>query len=141
MKTLVFLSTILTVNLALACPDLSGTFLCNDEEFGAYKMTISQTGSGSNTVYTTNNDLDGQETIAADGKWKEQDINGQKLKTKATCVGKVLNVQMELDSGSEVMEALNLVQLNANNDIYNYTTVLFRNSGQSMSYKETCKRL
>ncbi len=141
MKTLLLLSTILAANLTFACPNLSGKFLCNDEEFGSYEQTITQTGSGDNTVYTTYNDLDGSETIVANGKWKEADINGQKLKTKATCVGKVLNVQMELDTGSEVMEALNMVQLDGNNNIYNYTTVLFRNSGQSMSYKETCKRL
>ena len=90
----IMLGAALTTTAAFACPNLTGQYLCNDEYNGEYIETITQTGQGAKTIYTSSNDIDGETLVVADGKWKNFSQAGVTINFKATCVGKVLNVEV-----------------------------------------------
>lgn len=117
MKTLTSIFLLISSTVALACPNLTGDFQCYDEEDGYYKNIITQTGSGTSTVYTVVTD-DGTEVVKADNKWTTVVQSGQQMKTKAQCVGNVLEMTMNfVDPNAGQITALVKISLDASTDL------------------------
>ncbi len=91
MKKLIALLTIAISTSVMACPKLAGQYQCYDDETGYYDMSISQKGSGTNTVYTTteNNDVT---VVMADNKWRTVQLGGKKTDIKSYCKGSYLHM-------------------------------------------------
>lgn len=92
MKLVLSTLAVLASSVAFACPDLSGTYACDDN---GEKSTIAITQSGVNFhVVTTGADWSAEQDIIADGKMRngEPDENFKTLFQVAKCNDTVLAV-------------------------------------------------
>ena len=124
MKKLASFILLMSSTAVFACPDLSGQFQCYDDEEGYYMNTITQSGSGSKTVYTVKNDDGSTETVRADNKWVTVTQSGQNVRTKAICSGKVLVMTINfVDPNAGKVNAIVKMSLDANRDLKGETSI------------------
>lgn len=93
MKTLLVALTLLATTAAIACPNLTGTYQCYDDESGYYNESISQTGTGASTIYNISNP-EGEFSMAANGNWVSVTVNGQPQQLKAYCTGSEFKIDV-----------------------------------------------
>jgi|GEM_PF-7091174 hypothetical protein len=94
MKKVITLAFLIMTTTVFACPELSGTFECFDEEQGQYyDMVITQKGSGVNTVYRVK-DYDGIQVVKANNQWVDVIEDGVAMKMKTYCSDNQLNLLM-----------------------------------------------
>jgi len=136
MNKILFLLVLMTSTTVFACPNLAGEYECYDEEQGQYISTITQTGSGTSTVYTST-EFGETSIIKADNKWKV--IDG--LKTKAFCNGQTLNINMEgSDPNMGSFKASVKISIDSNNEIITEGSMTI--GGQTYPAEtESCRRL
>jgi len=88
----------LIANAGLACPDLTGTYQCEDEDFGKHTRTITQKVVNGITIYTLQTSSDNiLEKFIADGE--SHDVPGGIAAYVATCENNKLLLSVKLDLG------------------------------------------
>jgi hypothetical protein len=123
MKKILFIFTLFTGSIAMACPNLTGNYACIDEQFGNYTLEITQTGSGRNTTYTVV-DYQGVEVSKADGVWRASNEEGFQGKERTLCSGSNLVYEMIGDAdgiGKIIIKAE--VNNDANGDLVNTANI------------------
>lgn len=110
MKLLTVLATLFLSATALACPNLVGTYTCQQGS-DAYNMTIDQqVDSAGVTVYL----VDGQ-PLAADNQWRNlQDPNQPDAEGKLSCAGQELNFDMKGSLYDENKNTVGDMTINSN---------------------------
>jgi hypothetical protein len=78
---------------AIACPNLTGTYQCYDDESGYYTETVSQTGTGTNTTYTSNSNNE-TTTLTANSQWVTLAMAGQTAKLRASCLANKFQIEI-----------------------------------------------
>lgn len=125
MKNFMALSLVLFTSTVFACPNLSGQFACYDEDFGDYTLTISQTGSGKNTIYTVT-DMDGTEVTKADGVWRTLNEDGITGQERMFCSGNSVVYEMNGSVSSESdMSVRAEIKLTGSGNLENTATMTF----------------
>lgn len=137
------LTTLVAVLLStsiLACPNLTGVYECFNEETGmSYISKVTQTGSGINTVYTSEDD-EGIQVIHADGNWRTTVDEDVTVNMMAKCSGDTLKIEMTQDipNFGTIMANIN-VMLDSNSNMVSESRIDM--NGSTMTDTETCNRI
>lgn len=124
MKKLASFILLMSSTAVFACPNLSGQFQCYDDEEGYYMNTITQTGTGSKTIYTVKNDDGTTEAVRADNKWVTVTQSGQNVRTKAHCSGNMLVMTINfVDPNAGKVNAIVKMSLDASRDLKGETSI------------------
>jgi hypothetical protein len=95
MKLAIVLFSLFSVQ-AWACPNFTGSYVCQNEEGGdegSYAMTMTQRTANSGTIYTSTIDGEASDLIV-DGKPHVADPEQPKIIYVAKCQGSVVKVEM-----------------------------------------------
>jgi hypothetical protein len=123
MKKLIFMATALLASTVMACPNLTGSYACIDQEFGNYTLEITQTGNGNKTIYTVV-DYQGTEISRADGIWRASNEDGFQGKERALCSGSSLVYEMYGNADGIGKVSINAqVYLDSNDDLINVANI------------------
>ena len=131
---------------ALACPNLSGQFSCNDFDNGAVQdVTISQSDTGGVTTYHVKIVSDGK-TIerdhVADGAVKSTSNDEFTTRTeKSYCDGNALKMDINgvKKANGDQLNATVTINLDAAGNMYdNY---IGKEGNKTLNFEETCKRV
>lgn len=139
-KYFVILS-MLVMSSAFACPNLTGTFQCYNDEDGYYTQVISQSGSGLNTRYNLQSDDGSVETIVANDQWIHVDEDGQKISLKAKCEGEKLNLIAKFDSEDGEIQTIADFSIDQNTDLYQSMKIVIESRSMIYEFEEVCTRL
>lgn len=109
MKLLATLTTLLLINTAYACPDLSGKYTCVDNVEGNYDVEISQTIDNDVTTYHSNYGVNDTQAMIADGAERPHTTmdNGIEItdgKETATCMDEKVHINLTFTEPSDEMD-------------------------------------
>lgn len=123
---LIVIAGMLFGSVAMACPDLSGTFICKDEQNSPAEFTVSQTVVNGSTLYTIT-DAEGPFSFPTDGKTYTSTHKGDGYvavtQTVGSCSADIFNITYRIDfqyEGSDETTTTNLktaVSLDASRDL------------------------
>lgn len=124
---------------ALACPNLSGTYVCNDPEEGDYYSTVRQSSINGITHYFVD-EGEGEEEIIADGQWRRMEDTEGEFKMKVDCSGTDLGTHVQgRFNEDDAFEARSVVNIDGNGNLVSKTAVIY--NGQALPIQTTtCQR-
>lgn len=147
-----FLSVILIslcASIALACPNLTGSFLCSDDGMGNEKISISQEVVNGVTTYTIT-DRDGTYQLPTDNVEYPIDDPSQNMKgsVRFVCEGDSFNMYQKgevTDGANKIIQSWSLlrgVRIDANNNLAMSLTGTWAENGQKYPVDESgvCQR-